>query len=308
MYFNQYLKTCRQSSKLTQEQLVHALYSFDIDNFEGLDTAALSKWEGGNTRPTISRQIAIMQYFQELTGTKLPCWEGYSDSEIEDLICNVGMKNLLGKNKQFVSSFPSQNMNVNNMKIHLLRTINNMDTLLEINMDLHQASNHPSTQISLDQFKEWSLHPSSFFIACEYKGIFVGLFFNIKLKQQVFNDMLDFKIKKSDITVNDFALPDEVGCTSILSFYALNAKVATMLFVRYYAYLISNQNVINEIGGVTMQDEAAKIVKNMNLDYSGSMITEDGVKIRSYRQTLSNVFASENVVKMLFMKQECPEA
>ncbi len=308
MYFNQYLKSCRQHSSLTQEQLVHELYSFDIDSFEGLDTAALSKWENATTRPTTSRQIAIMKYFQQLTGTKLPCWEGYSNDEIEDLICNIGMKNLLGKNKQFVSTFPSQNMNVDNMNIHLLRNFDNMNTLLEVNMDLHQDANHPSTQISLEQFREWSLHPSSFFIACEYKGVFLGLFFSIKLKQQVFDDIVDFKMKKSDITVDDFALPDELGCTSILSFYALNAKAATMLFVRYYAYLISNQNIINEIGVVTMQDEAGKILKSMNLDYYSSMTTEDGIKIKSYRQILSNVFASENVVKMLFMKQECPEA
>ena len=287
--------------------MVQELYSFDIDSFEGVDTAAFSKWESGTTRPKTSRQIAIMKYFQQLTGIKLPCWEGYSADEIEDLICNVGMKNLLGKNKQFVSGFPSQNMNVENMNIHLLRNFDNMDTLLEVNMDLHQDVNHPSTQISLEQFKEWSLHPSSFFIACEYKGVFLGLFFSIKLKQQVFDDIVDFKMKKSDITVDDFALPDEPGCISILSFYALNAKAATLLFVRYYAYLISNQNVITEIGGVTMQDEAGKIVKSMNLDYHSSMIAEDGIKIKSYRQTLSNVFASENVVKMLFMKQECPE-
>ena len=88
--------------------MVQELYSFDINSFEGLDTVALSKWESGTTRPKTSRQIAIMKYFQQLTGVKLPSWKGYNDDEIEDLICNVGMKNLLGKNKQFVSGFPSQ--------------------------------------------------------------------------------------------------------------------------------------------------------------------------------------------------------
>ena len=307
MQFNQYLKTCRQNGGLTQEQLVHALYSFDIDSFRGIDTAALSKWEKGTIRPTVSRQIAIMKYFQKLTDSKLPCWEGYTDDEIEDLICNVGMKNLIGKSKQFISGFPSQNMNVDNLHIHLLRNFDNMDTLLEINMDLHQNANDVSTQNTLEQFKEWSLHPSNYFIACEYKGVFLGLFFTLKLKQQVFNDILDFKMKKSDIAVDDFALPDEEGSNMLLSFYALNDKVATALFVRYYAYLITNQHVINEIGGVTIQDDAGKIVKNMNLHYHDSIIVDNDVKIKSYRQTLSDVFASENVVKMLFTKQECPE-
>ncbi len=248
-----------------------------------------------------------MKYFQDFTDSKLPCWEGYTDDEIENLICNVGMKNLIGKSKQFISGFPSQNMNVDNLQIHLLRNFDNMDTLLEINMDLHQDANDESMQNTLEQFKAWALHPSNYFIACEYKDVFLGLFFTLKLKHQVFNDILDFKMKKSDIAADDFALPDEEGSSMLLSFYALNDKVATVLFVRYYAYLITHQQVINEIGGVTIQDDAGKIVKNMNLHYQNSFIVDDDVTIKSYRQTLSDVFASENVVKMLFTKQECPE-
>ena len=45
----------------------------------------------------------------------------------------------------------------------------------------------------------------------------------------------------------------------------------------------------------------------MNLHYDTSKITDDNVEIQSYRQTLSNVLASENAVKMLLSKQECPE-
>lgn len=64
---------------------------------------------------------------------------------------------------------------------------------------------------------------------------------------------------------------------------------------------------ISEIGVVTALDEVKKVVSNMNLRYYASKITDDNVEIKAYRQTLPNIFASENVVKMILLKQECPE-
>ena len=90
-------------------------------------------------------------------------------------------------------------------------------------------------------------------------------------------------------------------------FFAMNEKTATMLLIRYYAHLSTNQKYIVEMVGVTINEEAKKIVANMNLKYHSSKVTDDNVKIKSYRQTLANVLASENAVKMLLYKQECPE-
>ena len=93
----------------------------------------------------------------------------------------------------------------------------------------------------------------------------------------------------------------------MIGFFAMNEKAATMLFIRYYAHLIANQKMIEEIGGVTIIDEAKKIVSNMNLYHYTSKTTDDNVEIEAYRQSIFNVLASENTVKMLLSKQECPE-
>ena len=307
MQFNAYLKSCREQNELTQEQLVHALYSYDIEHFESLDTGTLGKWERSVTQPKVSKQVSLIKFFQEQTGVALPCWDDYSVEEAEDLICKAGMYNLIGKRKKLILDFPSEMMYIDDFKIYPVRNFERMDVLLKINMDLHKAANHEYAQISIEQFKEWALHPSNLFLACEYKDGFLGLFFTIRLKPETFNKVLNFEMKKSDITVDDFASFDEMGCNYMLSFYALNHKVATMLFIRYYAHLIANQKSISEIGVVTALDEVKKVVNNMNLHYHSSKITDDNVKIKSYRQTLSNVLASENAVKMLLSKQDCPE-
>ena len=307
MHFNEYLRSCRENNNLTQEQLVHDLYSYDIESFEGLDTSTLSKWERNITKPKVSRQVNIIKYFQEQTGTALPCWDGYSTEETENLICKAGMHNLIGKRKQLILDFPSEMMHIDDLKVYPVRNADRMDTLINLNMDLHESTNHAFTQISHDQFREWALHPSNLFLVCEYKDGYVGLFFSLRLKPEVFDKLLNFEMKKSEITIDDFASFDERGCSYLLSFYALNHKAATMLFVRYYAHLIANQKSIMDIGGVTILDEAKKLVSNMNLHHYKSMITDDSVEIESYRESLSNVLASENVVRMILSKQECPE-
>lgn len=307
MHFNEYLKSCREHNHLTQEQLVHDLYSYDIESFEGLDTSTVSKWERGITKPKPSKQVNIIKYFQEKTGVALPCWESYSIKETEDLICRSGMTNLIGKRKELIQNFPSEMMHVDEFKIYPVRSFERMSDLLEINMDIHQTVNQKYSQVSLEQFKEWALHPSNLFLACEYKGGFLGLFFTLRLKPEVFDKIMNFEMKKSDISLDDFASFDEMGCNYMLSFYALNQKCATMLFIRYYAHLIANQKNIAQIGLITTLDEARKIASNMNLEYYTSKIVENNVEIQTYKQTLPNVIASENVVKMILSKQTCPE-
>lgn len=307
MHFSEYLKSCREHNYLTQEQLVHDLYSYDIESFEGLDTSTVSKWERGITKPKPSKQVNIIKYFQEKTGVALPCWESYSIKETEDLICRSGMTNLIGKRKELIQNFPSEMMHVDEFKIYPVRSFERMSDLLEINMDIHQTVNQKYSQVSLEQFKEWALHPSNLFLACEYKGGFLGLFFTLRLKPEVFDKIMNFEMKKSDISLDDFASFDEMGCNYMLSFYALNQKCATMLFIRYYAHLIANQKNIAQIGLITTLDEARKIANNMNLEYYTSKIVENNVEIQTYKQTLPNVIASENVVKMILSKQTCPE-
>jgi hypothetical protein len=240
-------------------------------------------------------------------GVSLPCWDNYTAEEIEELICRAGVHNLFGKSKKFIYDFPSEIMSMDDMKVYPMRNSNRMDALLDAHMLIHQNFNHQFTQVSRQQFREWAFHPESLFLACEYKDNFLGLFFSIRIKPDSFDKILNFEMKKSEISENDFVSSCKSGSNLILSFFAMNEKVATLLFVRYYAYLIANQKYIDEIGGVTIQDEAKKIVSNMNLYYDGSKVMDDNVKIDAYRQTLPNVLASENSVKMLLSRGECPE-
>ena len=307
MQFNEYLKSCRENNDLSQEELVHDLYSHDIESFKGLDTSTMSKWERSVTKPKAAKQVSIIKYFQHKTHVVLPCWDEYTVDEAEGLICQAGMRNLIGHSKKHIYNFPSDMMSVEDMHVYPLRTFDRMEVLLDMHMLLHKDINHPSLQLSKEQFKEWALHPSSLFLACEYKDTFLGFSFTVKIKPEIFDKVLNFKMQRNEITTNDFATHDEMGCSLMLGFFAVNEKAATLLFIRYYAYLIANQKTIAEIGAVSNSAEAIKLISNMNLEYTKSHMTEDHVKIKAYRQTLFNTLASEYVVKMILSKQDCPE-
>ena len=305
--FNEYLKSCRENQTLTQEELVGRLYTYDIDNFGGLDTSTLSKWERSITQPKVAKQVAIMKYFQELTGDSLPCINHPSLEEAEALVCKKAVQNILGKNKQIIFNFPSEFMSLDDMVIAPLRHFERMDVFIEGNMHIQQGFNHPYTYTSKEQIKEWSMHPSSLFFACEYKDAFLGLFFSLKLKPEIFNKIVNFEMRNSDLTVDDFASSEEQGSILMLSFFAMNDKAAMMLVIRYVAHLIANQDTIVEIGVVTSNAEAIKITDRVNILHHESITTEDHQKIQSLKQTLPNILASEYILKMLLSKQKCPE-
>ena len=307
MHFNEYLRSCREHANLTQEQLVQELYNYDIENFTGLETSTLSKWERNIIHPQISRQVRIIKYFQTRTNSALPCWEEYSETNAEEMICKAGMRNLLGKSKELVLNFPQKMIGAGDLKLFQLRNSEKIDKIIDITIDLDKGFNHKFSELLPEHFKEWALHPSNSFYVCEYKEQFFGLLFALRLKPEAFRKIIDLEIREKDLKLEDFASFDEMGSTYIISFFAMNEKAATMLFIRYYAHLIANQRTIEEVGVATMMDDARKLLANMHLKEHHSMQLSNGLILQTYKESLSNFLASEYTVRMILSKQDCPE-
>jgi len=307
MHFNEYLKQCRETNNFTQEKLVEALYNYDIDSFQGLDTNMLSKWERRVTKPRLSKQVKILKFFQNKTGVAVPCQEKETVKEVEALICEIGMHNLLGKSKELVLNFPSNIIGYDDLSVRQLRNTKNIDDILEINVTLDKDFNQNFTEIKTEHFHAWALHPSNAFYVCEFENQFFGLLFTLRLKPASFEKIMNFEMDEKELSDDDFASYDEIGTSYLLSFFAMNDKAASMLFIRYYAYLIAHQKVISDVGVATMLDDAKKLIRNMNLHHYKSLNIKKDLKMHMYRETLSNFLASEPVLKMILSKQDCPE-
>ena len=307
MRFGEYLKHFREQYGLTQEDLVHALYQFDDTLFSGLDTTTISKWERGITQPKITKQVRILQYFQQKSGMAFPALLQDSIEKTEKLICRAGFENLiLNKSKELVLNFPSKVMNEKNLTINHIRNSDRMDAILEVTADIRNSNNPSFFHISVDQLREWALHPSNLFIVCNYKDVITGLFFSLRLKPDIFEEVMHFQKSIHDITLDDIASFDEEGSSYAIAFLALNRKSASMLFLRYYAHLIANQNQIASIGVTTALSDAKKIIENMDLDFVAHYEAEE-IGVDAYEASLPDALASENVVRMVLRRENCPE-
>ena len=79
--FNEYLKTCREQNKLTQEQLVHDLYSHDTEQFAALDTG-LKQLEISNLLDEALRSLSL----EQRAVIELTYFHGFSYREISTLM------------------------------------------------------------------------------------------------------------------------------------------------------------------------------------------------------------------------------
>ncbi len=303
MKFNEYLKSCRKNYNFTQEELVQELYNFS-DAFAGLDARTLSRWEQGSTKPSAAKQVVIVQLFQKHSTHIFPCFSSLKN--VEEELCKIGIKNLIGQSKEHIVNFPTNIFSTGDIDISHVRSHENIDLLLKMPQSILSGRADNYFQITVEHLREWALHPSNLFLIAQSNDTFVGMFFTIRLKPEVFKKLLSFEIKVKDVSHNDFASFEEEACNFPVAIFAYNEKVASLLYVRYYAHLISNQDTIIEVGTTPLLKGAKKLLEKMHCHHIEDKEI-DGRTLASYSAPLEEILINEDVLKMVFQKQDCPE-
>ena len=304
MQFAEYLKHCRESHSLTQEQLVEALYHFDRELFEGLNPPTLSRWEHGLSRTSLRRMAGILAYFQSLDGVALPCIDAENADEAEALICRDRVASIF-KPRTMVLDLPLvREAEEESFRVVSVRNHPRARELLKLNVLLHRGSNTPFTQVDRERFERWMESPGNLFYAVSFGDSFLGLLFVLKLRTESFDRVLRFEGKKNDLRDEDFAAVDEPGSLYLLSFFALSTEIATLLFRRFYAALIANQRTIDSVGFVSSFDEAIRLGEELNLSEWGER-EDAGRRILAYQASLPEVMRSSSALRVLFPKEEC---
>jgi transcriptional regulator with XRE-family HTH domain len=308
MEFASYLKTCRETWNMTQDELVSELYNHDTELFQSLDASGLSKWERGVTHPTYRRIASILRYFQRRGGRPLPCVEPAGSPETwERELCREGMRRILGRvPKHLIVDLSMDRLAAEHFSILPLRHFERMEELLEVHQNLYENLVPPYSRLRIEQLREWALHPSSLFYVTLYKRTALGLFFAVRLRPDPFDRLMAFEITKQELTTADFATEEEEGRILVLSLFSLDARVATLLLTRFYAHLITHQETTTEIGVATALPELEPVIEKIDLRVFGSKKAEGRTHL-AYRNTLFNLLAGEGALHLLFPKKECPE-
>ena len=301
MTFENYLKKCRERYNLTQEELVSRLYSFN-DIFHGLDTRTLSRWEHSQTNPPPIKQVQIIKFFQLYSDYIFPCFDNISN--IEEHLCIRGIKNILGHSKEHIINFPENIFKIDDIQITHLHSIEDIDNFLDIPKSILSTMISNTFNITHQDLKRFSSYPANLFLIAQAKEQFMGMFFCLKLKQSPFEKLLSLKLTITDLKKEDFASTNEKGSIFHLSFFTYNGTIASLFYIRYYAYLINNQKYISNVGTTAVLESAKKLLEKLNIKYLKD-IKYKNKNISIYNSTLEDVLLNESVLKALFTKREC---
>ena len=153
-----------------------------------------------------------------------------------------------------------------------------------------------------NHYKTWALHESNTFLVCTYKDQPFGIFFTVRLKPEIFKKIINLEMKEEELKEEDFASFDELGSLYTLAFFAMSMKVASRLFIHYYAHIISTQRVIDEVGTISMRDDGRKVLTNMNFKAQKIKKLSNGQTLVSHSASIYDFLASQYTVKMMFPK------
>jgi len=301
LVFSSYIKKCRLNLGFTQIELVSELFKFD-QIFNGLDSNAIGRWERAFAKPPLFKQVKILEYFFEKFDYYFPFLDMENVKIIEQQFSTEGIEKLLGTHKQTVMNFPTMRSDKDNFSIKLSNDSSHLDTAIAtaINIcdDLYGAGRYYDEKT----LKEFSLSPRTLFIICDYKEQYFGHSFFVCLKTDTYNKILNFQMNYQDICMSDLAVDDENGSYMSIGLFAMNKKALSLLFIRFYAYLIMNQKQISYIGTLISIDDAIEIATSFGLKKGA---TDKDLTV--YNGSIKDVLLTEQIIKILFAPSSVPE-
>ena len=176
MTFNTYLKTCRESFGLTQEQLAQELYNFD-EHFTGINAVTISRWERGITQPAMEKLKLILKLFQKFSDTIFPCLFKLDKQNLENKIFILGVKNLTKKVSHHIVNFPEDMVDIKKIRFVELKEVTDKKQYINIAHDLDKKLTANYSELECDNFHALATYPSSLFLVAQYQEQFFGLFF-----------------------------------------------------------------------------------------------------------------------------------
>jgi len=301
LVFSSYIKKCRLNLGFTQIELVSELFKFD-QIFNGLDSNAIGRWERAFAKPPLFKQVKILEYFFEKFDYYFPFLDMENVKTIEQQFSTKGIEKLLGTHKQLVMNFPTMRSDNNQFSIRLPKESSHLNTAIAtaINIcdDLYGAGRYYDEKT----LQKFSLSSRSLFIICEYKEQYFGHSFFICLKTNIYNKILDFQMDYEDITTADLAVDGEDGSYMSIGIFAMNKKALSLLFIRFYAYLIMYQKQISYIGTLISEEDAIEIATNFGLKRGAT-----NKDLTVYSASIKDVLLTEQIIKILFAPSSVPE-
>ncbi len=301
--FSNYLTKCREQMGFTQSELVEKLIDSQ-SGFGALDATTLSRWERDVSKPSLSKQTAMIHYLSNYFGRIYPFIGNGDKFDIEKGFRGTDFTGLIGRHKDLVMKFPTRQMRKSAFIVGKFSDSEHQKSAFDNN--LHIYAELYKRQLKIEQLAAFAKNPNNLFLVCDHDGQYFGHLFLLRLKPQVFDELIHFKREDSTLTDTDIAAMDEVGSYYFYGMFAMSDQIVALLAVHVYSCLIRHQKQVKEIGMVITSKEGQVMAVNMNMQHQAQQKTEQQIN-HSFRASLVEMLINDDVVKMLFNPEDCPE-
>jgi len=297
MKFGDYIKHCRERYNLTQETLVEHLFLYD-EIFEKLDVSTLSRWERGVTCPNVEKQSIFIASLRTFSDSLFPAFDSFEFSVLKPHTTQFNMSKTLAKQKRYVLNFPHDLIEADKIEIIDMKRAQDFNSSLKLTYELHKKITNDFSELTFEHFQKWASHPKSFFLLASYENHFFGMFFSLQLKTDIFNHLLNFEMKETEIELEHFAQDEEESSEYILGLFAYSKESASLLILYYFKHLIDKQKNIQDLGAIVKVDPGHKLASHLGLKPANGKLSTPF----AYQETLKDVILNQGVLNVLFEK------
>jgi transcriptional regulator with XRE-family HTH domain len=260
--FSELLYTYRDLKKLTQSEFVNELMQFS-DIFSKLNTVTLSRWETSTTNPSIEKKQHVLKYM-------------YLNNFLEDETLNalvkeryIYMKDYLEEEltkqyKHIIGNFPE--FHHDKELVYKLRDCQNQQNHLKQVIQIESSMcKNLDYELKEDKLLKWSRYASTFAIISKDDEQHAGHFIALKIKNDVAEDIAFHRKIWFDLQENDFCNANENGTYFLVIFYARSPRIAAIMNVVFYRYLVENSKTVDKVLIYTTREDTILATKNYGI-------------------------------------------
>jgi len=290
----------RKLHKMTQKSLVEALSQYSND-FKSLNTVTLSRWETGNTSPSVDKKRSLLAYLVSVGCLEQDSCYTLVRKRYETLL--EPLTNMFSRRYQFlIGNFPDFDFD-SHFSLHTLDGFgHSTDEYIDHIIDIERATNAPEYyNVSGETMKSWCRSSGTLALVCERKKQHLGHYIMLKIKSDIAEAIAHNRRSELSITTKDLCNENEQGSYYIHALYGRNPKIAALLNVHAYLHLLDNFNTIDNILIFSTRKDGVELTRDYGIKTVAKGENERyGFKWHGMLSPVEEILFSDTVTRRAF--------
>ncbi len=278
--FAKYLKHKRKERRLTQDMLAQSL-SACSRVLSGIDAVTISRWERSMTEPTLERQRHVIGFFGDNPDSLLPFHgsrrrSGPRSDSLSYIVRHFVSSPRIGAK---VGSFPElkdAKYNIESVYGH-----DSEDAFTHLILEYQQSIHYcPERVMGRTQFLELLAAGKGYAKVCTRYGHYSGHMVGFNLKPEIFDDLINDRMKETDLETKHLAATGERFSFYLFSGYSSSRLVAAHQILGLVRTLPRNGDLFREIGATAFTSDGARLFKTLHFNpvRAGHEVKDHGVR------------------------------